>query len=129
MLQAVGIEELAHSLPSQLSGGQRQRVALVRARLSEPDILLLDEPLSALDVLLRIKMREELIQIQERFNVPMVMITHDLEDIKALAKNIIVFGKGGVADSLAYQKMRQEFGEERAWEQAFDACKKAFELS
>ena len=128
MLQVVGIEELAYSLPSHLSGGQRQRVALDRALLSEPDILLLDEPLSALDVLLRIKMREELMQIQERFNVPMVMITHDLEDIKVLAKNIIVFGKGAVTDSLAYQQMRQEVGEERAWEQALDACKNAFEM-
>ncbi|MDK7178441.1 ATP-binding cassette domain-containing protein, partial [Micrococcus luteus] len=75
MLETLGIADLAYSLPSQLSGGQRQRVALGRALLTEPDLLLLDEPLSALDVMLRVRMREELAQIQERFNVPMLMIT------------------------------------------------------
>ena len=128
MLEVFGIADLAHSLPSQLSGGQRQRVALARALLSQPDILLLDEPLSAMDVLLRVKMREELIQIQEKFNVPMIMITHDLEDVKALANSIIVFRQGSVADRLAYQQMRAELGPELAWESVLNSCKKAFEL-
>lgn len=127
MLEVLGIADLAHSLPSQLSGGQRQRVALGRALLTEPDVLLLDEPLSALDVLLRIKMREELIQVQERFNVPMLMITHDLEDIKALANHIIVYGRGEVAEHLPYRQMRQELGKTQAWEQVLASCQRAFE--
>lgn len=128
MLGVFGIAELAHSLPSQLSGGQRQRVALARALLSKPDILLLDEPLSAMDVLLRTRMREELIQIQERFNVPMVMVTHDLEDVKAIAQTIVVFRQGAVAEVLPYQHMIQAMGQEAAWHQVVESCKKAFEL-
>lgn len=127
MLAVLGIAELAHSLPSQLSGGQRQRVALGRALLTEPDILLLDEPLSALDIFLRKKTREELLLIQEQFKVPMLMISHDLEDIKALANHIIIYGKGLIADCLPYRQMVQELGKEHAWEKTLAACMSVFE--
>lgn len=128
MLDVFGIADLAHSLPSQLSGGQRQRVALARALLSQPDILLLDEPLSAMDVLLRAKMREELIQIQERFKIPMLMVTHDLEDVKTIAQTIVVFRCGSVAEVLPYQHMIQTLGRDEAWSQVLESCKKAFDL-
>lgn len=129
MLELFGIADLAHSLPRELSGGQRQRVALARALLNKPDILLLDEPLSAMDMLLRVKMREELIQIQERFNMPMVMITHDLEDVKALADTLVVYQPGSVANVLSCRQLCEEKGGEQAWEDIVQTCKKVFEAT
>ncbi|MGL4667611.1 MAG: ABC transporter ATP-binding protein [Saezia sp.] len=127
MLALFGIAELAHSLPAELSGGQRQRVALARALMHKPDILLLDEPLSAMDMFLRVKMREELIHMQERFQVPMVIISHDLEDVRAFADTLVTYRSGSVAEVLPYQQMRAQKGEEAAWTEIVQACKRVFE--
>lgn len=83
-LQAFGLEAIAASYPSQISGGQCQRVALARALAPQPDILLLDEPFSALDLSLRERMREELSTLQQQLRVPMLVITHDPADVAAL---------------------------------------------
>lgn len=99
-LAAFGLEELSRSLPRELSGGQRQRVALARALIRQPDILLLDEPLSALDPMLRAHVRRELLDVQSRFPVPMIIITHDPADAEALAENLVVFDSGRVAQTL-----------------------------
>lgn len=91
--------ELAHlrgSYPAQLSGGQRQRVALARALVRKPRALLLDEPFSALDPLLRERMRHELLRLRERFSVPLLVITHDPDDVATLAEEVIVFREGHV---------------------------------
>ncbi|WP_244086357.1 ATP-binding cassette domain-containing protein, partial [Desulforhabdus sp. TSK] len=77
ILDLFEISHLAQSFPFDLSGGQKQRVALARALVCKPDILLLDEPFSALDTLLRVKLRRELSEIQARFDIPVIMITHD----------------------------------------------------
>jgi molybdate transport system ATP-binding protein len=87
---------LARSYPRNLSGGQRQRVALARALIRHPDLLLLDEPLSALDPLLRDRVRRELTDMQLRFKIPMLVITHDPADVAALAENLVVFDHGRV---------------------------------
>jgi molybdate transport system ATP-binding protein len=87
---------LARSYPRNLSGGQRQRVALARALIRQPDLLLLDEPLSALDPLLRDRVRRELTDMQLRFKIPMLVITHDPADVEALAENLVVFDHGRV---------------------------------
>jgi molybdate transport system ATP-binding protein len=97
VLRVFEVERLAHSNPSQLSGGQRQRVALARAMVRQPDILLLHEPFDALDPLLRDRMRHELRRFQATFGIPMVIITHDPDDVAALAGEVIVFRDGRVA--------------------------------
>ncbi|WP_045220115.1 ATP-binding cassette domain-containing protein [Desulfonatronum thioautotrophicum] len=106
LLELFGIGSLAHRRPHQISGGQRQRTALVRALAPDPSLLLLDEPFTALDQPLRAKMREELARIQERFNVPMVMVSHDLADVDAFAETLVAFGHGRVLEVLNYRKRR-----------------------
>ncbi|MEZ4525386.1 MAG: ATP-binding cassette domain-containing protein [Desulfobacterales bacterium] len=95
-LEIFEILPLAKAWPRDLSGGQRQRVALARALICKPDLLLLDEPFSALDPLLRGRLRNGLLEIQSRFQVPVIMITHDPEDIDAFAETLVVYETGQV---------------------------------
>jgi len=95
-LAAFDLESHARSLPRQISGGQRQRVALARALIVKPEILLLDEPLSALDSPLRERVRGELLAIQQRFAVPMIVITHDPADAAVLGRMVVVQREGKV---------------------------------
>jgi molybdate transport system ATP-binding protein len=96
MLDIFELTDLRHSLPRDLSGGQRQRVALARALIRRPGLLLLDEPFSALDALLRAKMRRELLKVQARFKVPVILITHDPEDVAVLAETVVVYEAGRI---------------------------------
>ena len=99
-LEVFELTAVAKAMPRNLSGGQRQRVALARALIRQPRLLLLDEPLSALDPLLRARVREELVATQRRFGVPMVVITHDPADVEAFAENVVVFDHGRVSRTL-----------------------------
>ncbi|MFA5110224.1 MAG: ATP-binding cassette domain-containing protein [Desulfobaccales bacterium] len=96
VLDIFELTSLRDSLPRDLSGGQRQRVALARALIRRPSLLLLDEPFSALDALLRAKMRRELLKVQARFKVPVILITHDPEDVAALAQTVVVYDAGRI---------------------------------
>lgn len=96
LLDLFELTSLESSFPADLSGGQRQRVALARALIRSPELLLLDEPFSALDTLLRVKLREELLKLQARFKVPVVMITHDPEDIRVFAETLVTYEAGQV---------------------------------
>jgi spermidine/putrescine transport system ATP-binding protein len=93
-LRLVKLEEFAHRKPDQLSGGQRQRVALARALVKRPRVLLLDEPLSALDAKLREAMRGELASIQDKVGVTFVMVTHDQDEALAMASRCALMNRG-----------------------------------
>ncbi|KQY12817.1 ABC transporter ATP-binding protein [Rhizobium sp. Root482] len=96
LLELVQLEEYARRLPSELSGGQRQRVALMRALAPDPDVLLLDEPLSALDAKLRQQMQIELKSIQEKTGKTFMFVTHDQEEALTMSDTIVVMNKGRI---------------------------------
>src|SRR5580658_63887 len=96
MLRLVEMDALTERLPTQLSGGQQQRVALARALVTDPAVLLLDEPLSALDPFLRVRMREELRRFQRQFGITFIHVTHSQDEALALADLVIVMNNGRV---------------------------------
>lgn len=95
-LDALDLRGVAGSHPVHLSGGQKQRVALARALVSKPQLLLLDEPFSALDHALRERMRSELLALQTRLDIPMLLITHDPEDVAAFGDEVVRLVDGRV---------------------------------
>jgi molybdate transport system ATP-binding protein len=97
-LAAFELEAVAHQHPHQLSGGQRQRVALARALAAHPRALLLDEPFAALDPALRTRMRGELDALQRRLDIPMMLITHDPDDVRAFGDHVLRMTDGTLAD-------------------------------
>ena len=96
-LELVGLSGFGDRLPSELSGGQQQRVAVARAIVLEPEVLLLDEPLSNLDAKLRRHVREEIRQIQQRLGLTAVYVTHDQEEAMAVSDDIIVMNNAEIA--------------------------------
>lgn len=95
-LKIVRLAELADRLPAQLSGGQQQRVALARALIMRPVVLLLDEPLSALDVRIREEMQDELSRLKRELNLTFLMVTHDQSEALAISSRVAVFNQGNL---------------------------------
>ena len=115
-LERLHIKEYRDRYPHNLSGGQRQRVALARAMVTEPDLLLLDEPFSALDVNLRQYLREELKSVIEETHCPVVMVTHDLNDARYIADRVGVLVNGRLH---SFGPTSEVFGDPKS----FDAAK------
>ncbi|GAA5096665.1 ATP-binding cassette domain-containing protein [Wohlfahrtiimonas larvae] len=95
-LELFKLEGIQFQYPDEISGGQKQRVALARALIVNPKAILLDEPFSALDTNLRAIMRKELAEVQEKLNIPMILITHDPEDAKVFGDAIIEIEHGRI---------------------------------
>jgi molybdate transport system ATP-binding protein len=98
LLNSFGVGHLIDRYPRQLSGGEKQRVALARALAVRPQVLLLDEPFSALDKKTRVVLRQELRKLHEQWQIPFVLVTHDEEDASYLGDEIISLEKGRVRD-------------------------------
>jgi putative spermidine/putrescine transport system ATP-binding protein len=96
MLKLVDMTQYSQRLPAQLSGGQQQRVALARALITDPQILLLDEPLSALDPFLRVRMRAELKRLQKELGITFIHVTHGQDEAMALADMIVIMNNGRI---------------------------------
>jgi NitT/TauT family transport system ATP-binding protein len=90
VLQLVGLSDLAHRWPHQLSGGQRQRVSLARALAVDPEVLLMDEPFSALDTFTREALQDELLRVRAKTNKTVLFVTHDIDEAVYLADRVIV---------------------------------------
>ena len=99
MLDLVKLGPLARRKPGQLSGGEKQRVALARALIKEPKLLLLDEPLTALDRKLREETRFELVRIQQRVGITFLLVTHDQEEAMSMASRIAVMDRGKISQT------------------------------
>ncbi|MCC6313215.1 MAG: ABC transporter ATP-binding protein [Thermomicrobiales bacterium] len=113
MLEVVNLAGFGARKPAQLSGGQRQRVALARSLVVEPDVLLLDEPLGALDALIRRQMQSELHRLQRRLGLTFMYVTHDQEEAMAMSDRIVVMHGGRIAQEGVpedvYRRPRSEF--------------------
>ncbi len=113
LLALVGLKDQGIKYPVQLSGGQQQRVALARALATSPGLLLLDEPLSALDAQVRLRLREEIRALQRRLGVTTIMVTHDQEEALSMAERIVVMNHGVIEQigtpSEIYRKPQSAF--------------------
>jgi iron(III) transport system ATP-binding protein len=96
MLALVGLGAQAQRYPAQLSGGQQQRIALARALAPRPRLLLLDEPLSALDAQVRTELRSEIRQLQRQLGIACVMVTHDQEEALSMADRVVLMHQGRI---------------------------------
>jgi iron(III) transport system ATP-binding protein len=96
MLELVGLTGTEARLPSQLSGGQQQRVALARALITEPRVLLFDEPLSNLDAKLRVQVRQEIRRLQQRLQITSIYVTHDQDEAMTLSDQIVIMHEGRI---------------------------------
>lgn len=99
MINQFHLEAVEHKYPGEISGGQKQRVTLARALIGRPDALLLDEPFSALDTVLRTEMRALLRYIRHHFNTPIILVTHDVLEAYSMADKVVVYSAGKIVQT------------------------------
>ena len=113
MLSLVNLSEKADQYPDDLSGGQKQRVAIARSMIMKPKLLLLDEPLSALDAKIRVELRDQIKEYQQKLGITMIFVTHDQAEAMAIADNVVVISEGKIQQEGSpyeiYQKPSNEF--------------------
>ncbi|HTG65186.1 MAG TPA: ATP-binding cassette domain-containing protein [Flavobacterium sp.] len=97
LLALMELAQLQHQKPAQLSGGQKQRVALARALVRQPDILLLDEPLSAVDHEMRVKLQDYIIQVHRKYKLTTILVSHDIAEIYKMSDKVIVLENGNIS--------------------------------
>lgn len=112
LLDTMSLSEFANFYPTKLSGGQRQRVALARALMFNPDLLLLDEPLGALDALTRLNMQDLILKVTNEQNITTILVTHDVNEAVRMANQIIVVKNSQIINKVAnpYQGVKNENG-------------------
>ncbi len=98
-LDNADLKEVQDFKPSMLSGGQKQRVAIIRALIRQPKILLLDEPFSALDLPIRLNLQKEILKMHEKFNIPTILVTHDVADVVRLSKRVFIIQDGSMKEN------------------------------
>jgi molybdate transport system ATP-binding protein len=116
LLGTVHLDGFQDRRPSELSGGQQQRIALARALARDPNVLLLDEPLSAVDRRTRRRLRAELLEVRTTLSAPVILVTHDLDDASALADRMLVLDRGEVIQEGAPRDVMTNPGSERVRE-------------
>lgn len=104
LLNVLGIEHLLTKYPHQISGGEKQRVALARALATEPSILLLDEPLSALDKQTRLECQNELIRLHAIWKIPFIIVTHDMDEAEKLGHRVLFLEQGKIVETVNFTK-------------------------
>lgn len=96
LIEMMGLGDMQQRRPDTLSGGQKQRVALARALAAEPRLLLLDEPFSALDHAIRVRLQDEVLRLQRHFGLTTVMVSHDISEVYKLSRRVVVIEQGGI---------------------------------
>jgi molybdate transport system ATP-binding protein len=109
LLETIGLKNLRDTKPNLLSGGQKQRVALARALVRNPSILLLDEPLSALDTAMRNKLQDDILAFHKRFGLTTILVSHDYHEVKKMSDRVFLIENGKIAEEGKFGQVFKEY--------------------
>lgn len=109
MLETIGLKNLKDTKPNLLSGGQKQRVALARALVRKPSLLLLDEPLSALDTVMRTKLQDDILAFHKRFGLTTMLVSHDYHEVKKMSDRVLLIENGKIVEQGKFGQVFKEY--------------------